>query len=403
MNDENEINLSEKLIREKINAIYPKLVSIRRDIHKYPELGFEEKRTGEIIVEILEELDFKIYKGIAKTGIIGQLKGKKTGPTIAFRADMDALPIQEKNNISYASKVPGKMHACGHDGHVSILLGAAKIFAKIKDKIPGQIILIFQPAEEGPGGAMPIIESGILNNFNIEAIFGLHIFSTLPKGKISIKEGAITSSVDNFVLNVKGKSSHGAHPETGIDAVLVACQIVNNLQCIVSREISSNESAVVTVGKIEGGYRRNVIADNVSMEGTIRCTSPKTRKLVEAKFKRIIKGVTSAYGAEYELNYKYGYPSTINDKRMTDLVRKTSEEVVGENNVIKLNNPELVGEDVSYFLKKFPGCFFYLGGAIKGQKIVPHHSPYFNFEESAMKLGVEMFVKIALNYFKNKY
>ena len=391
------MSISKTVIKKKIDRIYPDVVNIRRKIHQNPELGFEEFETAKIITNTLRELDYQVFENVAQTGVIACFKGRENIPAIAYRADIDALPIQEKNDLPYASQTPGKMHACGHDGHAAILLGVAKIFAEIKDKIQSQIVLIFQPAKRARG-AKPIIESGVLKQFNINAIFGFHILSTLERGQISFKEGPVTASVDNFILDIKGKSAHGAKPENGVDAILAACQVVNNLQSIVSRTIAAKELAVLSVGKIEGGYRRNVIADNVRMEGTVRCVNPETRAMIKPRFVKIVNGITQAYGAEYELEYNYGYPPSVNNREMTDLVKKVSLEVVGQDNAICLSDPELWSEDFAYFLEEYPGSFFYLGGGVKRQKIVHHHSPQFDFDESAMKIGIEIFVNLALSY-----
>lgn len=383
-------------IKEKIDSIYSEVVAIRRKIHACPELGFEEFKTAQLIAESLKDLDYEVFEGIAKTGVVACLKGRQNMPAVAFRADMDALPMQEENDFSFASKNLGKMHACGHDGHVSILLGTAKILAQIKDHIKGQVVLIFQPAEEGPGGAKPLIASGILEKFNIKAIFGLHILSTIESGKVCVKKGPITASVDNFILHIKGKSAHGAKPENGVDAILTTCQLVNNLQSIISRRVSPRDSTVVTVGKIQGGYRRNIIADNVCIEGTVRCLESSTRDMMEPWFVEIIKGIVKAYGADYDLQYHYGYPPTVNDDEMTDLVKKISQDVIGPANTLELSHPELWGEDFAYYLLKYPGAFFYLGGAADVKNFVAHHNPRFDFDEKAMKIGIEIFVRLAL-------
>lgn len=386
------------LLKNMIDEIFQDIVGIRRHIHSHPELGFNEFQTANLISKSLKELDYEVYEGIGTTGVVACFKNREGAPAIAYRADMDALPIQEKNDVDYASVFPGIMHACGHDGHVAVLLGAAKIFAQIKDQLNYQIVLIFQPAEEGPGGAKPIIKSGILKQFNIKGMFGLHVLSTLERGKIGIKRGAITASIDNFLLTIKGKSSHAARPEQGIDAIFVACQVVNNLQGIISRRLSASEDAVLTIGKIQGGYRRNVIADSVCLEGTVRCTSPKTRDNIESYFLKMVDGVTKAHDASYELNYDHGYPAVVNDRVITDFIVDISQRFMSPDDILILEGPELWGEDFAYFLQEYPGAFFYLGGAVEGKEMVHHHSPNFNFDEECMKLGIEIFVNIAMNF-----
>ncbi|MDI3548876.1 MAG: hypothetical protein PWR10_2528 [Halanaerobiales bacterium] len=384
-------------IRRLIEEIEPRLVEIRQDLHHHPELGFEETRTAALVADKLKELGFEVKTGVAKTGVVGLLKGRGEGPVVALRADMDALPIEEKNDLPYASGEKGKMHACGHDAHVAILLGVAMVLSRLKDKIPGQVKLIFQPAEEGPGGARPMIKEGVLDNPAVDAILGLHVWLDIPAGKIGVKTGPTFASIDEFDLVVKGSSSHGASPHQGIDAVLVAAQMVNALQSTISRSIDPTEPGVVTIGKIEGGYRRNIIADQVRLEGTVRCVRPEIRKQLEKKIRQIIQGISNAYGSDYELDYRHDYPPLINNQEVTGLVSQISEKVVGPENVIGVEKPTLGGEDFAYFLEKVPGCFFLLGGRNEEKGITaPHHNPYFNLDESVMPIGVEVLVRATL-------
>jgi len=386
-------------ISQIIKEVEPEVVELRRDFHRFPETGFEEERTAGVIIDNLKKMGVEVKKGIAKTGVIGLIKGKKEKPVIALRADMDALTITEQNQIPYASKEEGKMHACGHDAHVAILLGVARVLSQIKDHLPGQVKLIFQPAEEGPGGAWPMIEEGALKEPDVDVILGLHVWMELPVGTIGVKAGPAFAAVDEFDLTLTGKSSHGARPQDGIDTIIVAANLINALQSIVSRNIDPIDSAVITIGKIEGGYRRNIIADRVRLEGTCRSLTPEVRDRLEKRLKEVIKGVCSSYGCEYELDYRREYPPLINDGRITDRVKRVAEDILGKEKVIEIEKPTLGGEDFAFFLQKVPGSFFLVGARNEEKGITaPHHNPYFNIDEDCLAIGVEVLVKTVLDF-----
>lgn len=386
-------------IKEIIKEVEPEVVELRRDFHRFPETGFEEERTAGVIIDNLKKMGVEVKKGIAKTGVIGLIKGKKEKPVIALRADMDALTITEQNQIPYASREEGKMHACGHDAHVAILLGVARVLSQIKDHLPGQVKLIFQPAEEGPGGAWPMIEEGALKEPDVDVILGLHVWMELPVGTIGVKAGPAFAAVDEFDLTLTGRSSHGARPQDGIDTIIVAANLINALQSIVSRNIDPIDSAVITIGKIEGGYRRNIIADRVRLEGTCRSLTPEVRDRLEKRLKEVIKGVCSSYGCEYELVYRREYPPLINDGRITDRVKRVAEDILGKERVIEIEKPTLGGEDFAFFLQKVPGSFFLVGARNEEKGITaPHHNPYFNIDEDCLAIGVEVLVKTVLDF-----
>lgn len=388
-------------IKEIIKVIEPEIIELRRDFHCYPEIGFEEERTGRVIAETLENMGIEVKKGIAKTGVVGLIKGNKEKPVIALRADMDALTIDEQNDLPYASKEKGKMHACGHDAHVAILLGVAKVLTEIKDELPGQVKLIFQPAEEGPGGAEPMVKEGVLRDPEVDAILGLHVWMDLPVGTVGVKSGPTFAAVDEFDLTFKGKSSHGAKPQEGIDAIIVAANFINAVQSVVSRSIDPIDSAVVTIGKIEGGYRRNIIADRVRLEGTCRSLTPEVRDIIEKRFNEVVKGICSLYGCEYVLDYRREYPPLVNKEKVTNKVREVAQGVVGLEKVIEIENPTLGGEDFAFFLEKIPGSFFLLGARNKEKGITaPHHNPLFNIDEECLATGVEILVKTLLELMK---
>ena len=395
----NKNKLSRK-VSNYIKNIEPRLIKIRRDIHKHPEVAFEEYRTSEKIEEYLKDLDIEIKTGIGGTGITGLFSGNKNNSTIALRADMDALNLQEKNNKPYSSINKGIMHACGHDGHIAILLGVAEVLNEIKEELPGNVKLIFQPAEEGIGGAQPMIKEGVLKEPQIDAIFGLHIWLDLPSGTIGLKKGPAFAAIDEFDVNVKGESAHGASPHQGIDAITVSSSIIQSLQKIISREIAPLDSGVISIGKIEGGTKRNVIAENVKMEGTVRYLKKEMGELISEKVENIVSSQCKAFGAEYKLDYYKNFPVLKNSESLFSMVKKSAIETVGENAVQILDNPTMGGEDFAYFTQQVPGFFFFLGGRNEKKGItVPHHNPYFDFDEDIIIKGVEAFVNIILNYF----
>ncbi|MGM0411179.1 MAG: M20 metallopeptidase family protein [Bacillota bacterium] len=386
-------------LKKLIKRYEEEVIKIRRDLHKHPEVGFDLQRTANKVANILEKLDFKVERNIAKSGVVGLLKGDNDGPTVALRADMDALPMKEENDFDFASVEEEKMHACGHDGHTAILLGVAMVLSEIKDEINGNVKLIFQPAEEGPGGADPMIKEGVLENPKVDAIFGLHIWLEIDAGKVGVKNGPLFASIDEVDIDIKGDSAHGASPHQGVDAVVVAADLIKSLQSIISRKVDPIDSAVITIGKIEGGFVRNVIADNVRLEATIRSLNPEVRKLLEEEIKKKVKNICLANDADYEIDYRNLYPPLQNNKEMNSLVKNNAIDVVGKEKVIDVKEPTMGGEDYAYFLKEVPGTFFLLGGRNEKKGITaPHHNSYFNFDEDIMVDGIEIMVKSVLDF-----
>ncbi len=374
------------------------MIEIRRDFHQYPELGFKEERTAKLVANYLRNLGLEVKTDIAKTGVVGLLRGQREGKTLLLRSDMDALPIQEKNEVEYKSKNEGVMHACGHDGHMAILLTTAKILSDFQKEIKGNIKFIFQPAEEGPGGARLMIEQGVMSAPQVDAAIGLHLWNYLPIGKVGIRSGPLMASMDSFTIKIKGKSGHGAIPHDAIDAIVMSSHVISAFQTIVSREVSPLKSAVVSVGTIKGGYGFNIIADEVDMEGTVRALDIELQKTLPERMERILKGVTSSMRGEYELNYQFLYPITVNDEGMAQLVRKACTSIVGAEKVI-IAEQTMGGEDMAFFLQKVPGCFFFLGSANREKGFdSPHHHPRFDFDEDVMPLGVEILSTIALKF-----
>jgi len=381
---------------EEAQKIKQDIVQFRRNFHMHPELGMEEYRTVGIIEDMLKSLGIET-KRIAGTGLIGLLRGKGPGKTIALRADMDALPISERNKVCYASKIPSKMHACGHDAHTASLLGAAMLLSKYKDKFNGNVKFLFQPAEETVGGALPMIKEGALKNPEVDAVFGLHVNADIEVGKIGISYGKTNAASDMFDVIIYGKSCHGAAPHEGIDAITVGAQVVSALQNFVSRNIDPLDSVVVTIGEFQGGCAKNVIADKVKLSGIIRTLDPNTRKIACEKVKKIILGVTEALGAKANINFIPSYPSLINNNLMTDLVKSVAEELLGKDNVIVIDKPTMGVEDFAYFLQSTAGSFFKVGVRNKGKAIVqPLHSSLFDIDEDALPIATAMHTQIVL-------
>ncbi len=350
------VNLSR--VRLAIRSLQPQLVEWRRRLHQKPELGFKEKLTAEFISQKLQEWKIEHQTGIAQTGIVAIIKGNKgnSEKILAIRADMDALPIQELNEVSYCSQHDGVMHACGHDGHTAIALGTAYYLQQHREDFAGTIKIIFQPAEEGPGGAKPMIAAGVLKNPDVDAIIGLHLWNNLPLGTVGVRSGALMAAVELFDCTILGKGGHGAIPHQTVDSVVVAAQIVNALQTIVARNINPLDSAVVTVGALHAGTTHNVIADTAEMKGTIRYFNPAYKGFFQQRIEQIIAGICQSHGANYDLKYQELYPPVINDANVAELVRSQAEQVIETPIGIVPECQTMGGEDMSFFLEEVPGC-----------------------------------------------
>ena len=381
-------------INKEIQKISDDIYTYRRDFHQNPELSFQEYRTAETISKYLDSFGITHKTNIGGTGIVGEIDFG-AGPTIALRADMDALPIQEIGDLEYKSKNEGVMHACGHDGHMAILLGTANVLSKNKKIKKGKIRFIFQPAEEGGGGARYMIEDGCLEG--VDEIYGLHLWNYQPLGEIGVKEGPIMAAADMFDIIVKGKGGHGATPQGTIDAIVVASHLVTALQTIVSRDTNPLENTVVTIGEISGGENFNVIADQVKLSGTTRAYTEKNRIMIKNRMKDIIDGVSKAFGTEIVLNYKDGYPPTINHQLPTKHILDAASQVVGKGAGFPYLS--MGGEDFSYYLQNIPGCFFFIGSAPdeKDTLSTPHHCSHFNIDERALLVGASVYISLIKN------
>ena len=378
-------------IRSEIKDIEKNIIDWRRDFHQYPELGFDEHRTSKIIGEALKEMGLAPQMNVGKTGVTADLTFGE-GPTIALRADMDALPMQEASGLDFSSKHDDVMHACGHDGHMAMLLGAAKVLTQNGDSFNGTVRFIFQPAEEGAGGARYMFEDGCLDG--VDEIYGIHVWNYQPVGEVGITDGPVLAAADMFEINIKGIGGHGAAPQGTIDAVVVASHLVQALQTIVSRNTNPLESTVVTIGTINGGHNFNIIADEVTLSGTARAYTEENRNLIKTRMTEIIDGVAKTFGAEISFDYEDGYPPTINHTDPVNKVLKAAQRVVGE----KAGMPYLSmgGEDFSYYLQKIPGCFFFVGSAPNDQKLfeTPHHCSHFTMDERALLVGPSIYLNL---------
>tara|TARA_B100000131_G_scaffold20005_1_gene19629 strand:- start:345 stop:1517 length:1173 start_codon:yes stop_codon:yes gene_type:complete len=375
----------------EITRIEKTIINIRRDIHKHPELSFKEYRTADLIAKKLDSLNIKVTKGVGKTGVIGDLIGSD-GPCIALRADMDALPIQETGNLEYKSINDGVMHACGHDGHIAMLLGAAEVLSKMKNKLNGSVRFIFQPAEEGRGGARYMIKDGCLNN--VDEIYGAHLWNYQEYGTIGVQSGPIMAAADMFKITINGKGGHGAAPQGCVDSIIVASHLIQSLQTIVSRNTNPLDSTVVSIGKIKGGHNFNIIADQVILEGTTRSYTEKNRLLIKSRMKDIIIGTEKLFNAQINFDYEDGYPPTINNSKCTTNLLNTAKKIVNKG----AGKPYLSmgGEDFSYYGQKIPSCFFFVGSLPKHKKemSVPHHCSHFDIDEKALLIGSSVFVSL---------
>jgi amidohydrolase len=391
-------------VRAEILELQTSLVQWRRELHKWPELGFKEKRTAAFIAQKLSEWGIPHNTGLAKTGVVAVIDSLKStdGPVLAFRADIDALPIQEENIVSYRSQIDGIMHACGHDGHTAIALGTAYYLWQHRHDFVGTVKIIFQPAEEGPGGALPMIAEGVLDHPRVDAIIGLHVWNVLPLGTVGVRSGPLMAAVECFDCKILGRGGHGAMPHQTVDSILVAAQVVNALQTIVARNVNPIDSAVVTVGEIHAGSARNVIADTATLKATVRYFNLALGELIPQRVEQIIAGVCHSHGAKYELDYHRLYPPVINDDAIALLVRSVAETVVETPTDIVLECQTMGGEDMAFFLQEVPGCYFFLGSANPAKDLAyPHHHPRFNFDETVLSAGVEIFVRCAEKFCKS--
>ncbi|MGF1515661.1 MAG: M20 family metallopeptidase [Elainellaceae cyanobacterium] len=383
-------------IRPAIQALQSQIVQWRRGFHQKPELGFCEHLTASFVTQKLAEWGIPHQAEVARTGVVAQIRGDRPGPVLAIRADMDALPIQEANSVPYRSQHDGVMHACGHDGHTAIALGTAYYLQQHRRELSGTVKLIFQPAEEGVdgGGAKPMIEAGVLENPKVDGIIGLHLWNNLPLGTVGVRSGPLMAAVELFDCTIRGKGGHGAIPHQTVDSIVVASQVVTALQAIVARNLDPLKAGVVTVGSFHAGKAHNVIADSATLSGTVRYFDAALDGFFQRQIEQTIAGICQGYGATCALDYWQLYPATINDAAMAELVRSVAETAVETPAGVVPNCQTMGGEDMSFFLQQVPGCYFFLGAANAERGLdYPHHHPRFDFDESALAMGVELFVR----------
>jgi amidohydrolase len=373
------------------------LQRVRRHLHRRPELSLVEFETARFVESELRKLPFDdLRTGIGKTGLLATLKGGRAGPVTLLRADMDALPIAELVESPYKSEIVGVMHACGHDGHVAILLAAARTLCELRADVPGTLVFCFQPGEEGSGGNRLMIEDGALEQPHVDRTFALHLYTGLELGKIGIRDGAFFASADQFTLTISGKGGHGAMPHTSVDPIVAASHFVTMVQTIVSREIAPKDPAVFTVGKFESGTTFNVIPDRATLMGTVRCFDADVRTSIPARMERILKGLSEAMRVEYTLDYHFSYPPTVNDKAMNDVVREAGRKVAGTENVVDPHDLVMWAEDMSFMQERRPGAYFVVGANGGAQSSFPHHNARFDIDERALEIGYEMMLALGL-------
>ncbi len=380
-----------KVPEEILRQVKEEVIEWRRHLHQYPELSFQEEKTAQFVFEKLESFGNLELSRPTPTSVMARLIGNKPGKVIAIRADMDALPIQEKNTFPYASKNPGVMHACGHDGHTAMLLGTAKVLSTMKDEIAGEVRFLFQHAEEVlPGGAEEMVAAGVMDG--VDAVIGSHLWSSLETGKIGIVYGPMMAAPDVFRITIQGKGGHAASPHQTVDSIAIGAQVVTNLQHIVSRKTDPLERLVVSVTQFIAGTTHNIIPEKAEIVGTVRSFNPELRKEVPGWIEQIVKGITTAHGATYQFSYEYGYRPVINDQKITKIVEETVREIFGEETIAYLE-PNMGGEDFSAFQQKAPGCFFYTGsGNPAKESTYPHHHPRFTIDEDALENGMKVFI-----------
>jgi hippurate hydrolase len=369
-----------------------KIVALRRDIHREPELGFDTEKTAEKVLAALDGLPFDIETGVARNGIVATLRGEE-GPTVALRADMDALPIQEETGLPFASEIEGRMHACGHDGHTSMLVGAAHALSRedLRDRLNGTVKFVFQPAEEGGGGGRVMVDEGVADD--ISSIFALHLWPGLPFGKVATKAGPIMAAADAFEMEITGSGGHGAMPHLAADAVVIAAQVVTTLQTVVSREVDPVEPAVLTVGEIGAGTAFNIIPEKARLGGTVRTLNPDLRKSMPGRIEAVARGVAKGMRGYANLDYAFSYPVTVNDEGAADCALSVAADLFGGQSVLELPNPSMGGEDFAFFLEKVPGAFIWLG---VGEDISGLHTPQFAFDEEVLPRGSALLAALAL-------
>jgi len=390
--------MADDAIKQRSNQLAPELVAWRRQLHQHPELGYDVHETAAFVESRLRELGLETRTGIAENGVVGLLRAESPeGPAVLLRADMDALPIQEVSGREYGSKVPDRMHACGHDGHMAMLLGAATLLSERRDSLKRDVVLCFQPAEEGGAGGQRMVEEGVLDLVETGAVYALHLWSLWEAGTVHVRPGPMMAAVDEFSARIVGRGGHAAQPHDNIDPIVAGAQAVNALQSIVSRNVDPMESAVVTVGAFNAGSATNIIPDQAELKGTMRSFTDEVRELLRRRVPEVLEGAARTAGCSLEFEMLCGYPAVVNDARAVEIVRREATAAVGEANVNE-PAPMACAEDFSFFLNERPGAFIMVGAGNRKKGIdAPHHSPRFDIDESALPRGAELLARLALS------
>jgi len=388
-------------IKELADKYFTAYSRIRQHLHQYPELSGEEYETSRFIQAELDKLGIE-HEVVYKTGVVGLIRGGKPGKTVLLRADMDALPIEETADVPYRSKNPGRMHACGHDGHTAGLLGAAMILNELKSELCGNVKLMFQPDEELNGGALPMIEAGILENPTVSAAFGLHLWGPMPVGKVYYKDGPMMAAADAFTITIKGRGCHAAMPQVGIDPVVIAASTITEFQNIVSRKIDPLKPAVISTCSIHGGDAFNVIPQEVELKGTVRTLHEQVRSQIPDLMEQVLKGQAEASGCDYEFNYKRGYPAVVNHKAPNQVAVSAFSKIVGSENVMELEDPNMGGEDFAYLGQRVPSAFLYVGIAEADKPVPIHHHPEFQWQDDVLKVSSAGLAQIAVDFLNER-
>ncbi len=381
-----------------ISELEQDLIHWRREFHRIPEIAMEERKTASAIAEKLRAWGFDVHTGVGGTGVVGILQGGEPGKTLGIRADIDALPVTEETGLPFSSIHPGAMHACGHDGHITIGLGTAKLLSDIRNKLKGTVVFFFQPAEETLNGAQAMLSSAILQDMQLDAVVGLHIWPDVPLGKIAVRGGPVMAAVDRFTVRVIGKGGHGAIPQKSVDPIVVASEGVLALQRIVSREIDPLKPAVVTVGRIQGGTTFNVIPDKVELEGTVRTFDPEVRSFIARRMEEIMKGIAEGSRASCQLDYEYGIPAVHNDEKLSGWIQGILKKSLGEDAVVTDLPPSMGGEDFALFQQKAPGVYMFLGTNSEKNPSYPIHHAKYSIDERVLPIGVRVFCEIATGF-----
>jgi len=392
-------------IKSMVLAIEKDIIQWRRELHQIPEVAHDVPKTAAYIAGKLDEFGIPYKRNVGGHGVVALITGRKPGKTFGIRADIDALSIEEETGLAFTSTHKGMMHACGHDAHIAMALGAAKVLHAMSADLPGQVKVLFQPAEEGPGGAKPMIAEGVMKDPAVGAIIGLHvggIFKEVKSGQVGIGRGAIMACLDSFKMTVWGKGGHGAMPNTTVDPIMISASIIQALQTLISRELKPTNPGVITIGKIQGGTAYNIIPEKVDMLGTARFIQEADRENISKRIGELASQVAISMRGRCELEYTYGYPPVVCDEPFTQFFKGIAEEVVGHHNVVALDSPTMGGEDMAYFLKEAPGTFFFLGSVKQGPEAYPHHHPKFDLDESVFWVGSTLLAETALRWLESE-